>query len=82
VHVQCVQVQRFLRAADSDARVDYGFGVAELGMHRESVDAWGLARAVALMGVSNADNGPAHQEAWHHRGRPDAHNTREVREAI
>jgi pectinesterase inhibitor-like protein len=45
-------------AADSDARVDYGFCVAELGMHRESPDAdtWGLAKVAALTGVNNADN--------------------------
>ncbi|XP_066324077.1 pectinesterase inhibitor 8-like [Miscanthus floridulus] len=43
-------------AADSDARVDYGFCVAELGMHRESPDAdvWGLAKVAALTGVNNA----------------------------
>lgn len=45
-------------AADSDARVDYGFCVAELGMHRDSPDAdtWGLAKVAALTGVNNADN--------------------------
>jgi pectinesterase inhibitor-like protein len=45
-------------AADSDARVDYGFCVAELGNHRESPDAdtWGLAKVAALTGVNNADN--------------------------
>ncbi|CAL5021627.1 unnamed protein product [Urochloa decumbens] len=45
-------------AADSDARVDYGFCVAELGNHRESPDAdtWGLAKVAALTGVNNADD--------------------------
>ncbi|CAN6244569.1 unnamed protein product [Urochloa humidicola] len=45
-------------AADSDARVDYGFCVAELGNHRESPDAdtWGLAKVAALTGINNADN--------------------------
>ncbi|WVZ75143.1 hypothetical protein U9M48_023229 [Paspalum notatum var. saurae] len=45
-------------AADSDPRVDYGFCVAELGMHRESpdADAWGLAKVAALTGVNNADD--------------------------
>ncbi|KAL6634499.1 hypothetical protein ACP70R_027170 [Stipagrostis hirtigluma subsp. patula] len=45
-------------AADSDARVDYGFCVAELGNHRDSPDAdtWGLAKVAALTGVNNADD--------------------------
>ncbi|KAJ1279405.1 hypothetical protein BS78_04G153900 [Paspalum vaginatum] len=45
-------------AADRDPRVDYGFCVAELGMHRESpdADAWGLAKVAALTGVNNADD--------------------------
>ncbi|TVU29850.1 hypothetical protein EJB05_21438, partial [Eragrostis curvula] len=45
-------------AADSDARVDYGFCVAELGKHRDSpdADAWGLAKVAALTGVVNADD--------------------------
>nr|CAB3449954.1 unnamed protein product [Digitaria exilis] len=45
-------------AADSDARVDYSFCVAELGNHRESPDAdtWGLAKVAALTGVNNADD--------------------------
>ncbi|RLM45249.1 hypothetical protein C2845_PMPSC021345 [Panicum miliaceum] len=48
-------------AADSDARVDYGFCVAELGNHRESPDAdtWGLAKVAALTGVNNCSPGPA-----------------------
>lgn len=45
-------------AANSDERVDYGFCVAELGMHRDSPDAdvWGLSKVAALTGVNNADN--------------------------
>ncbi|KAL6634498.1 hypothetical protein ACP70R_027169 [Stipagrostis hirtigluma subsp. patula] len=45
-------------AADSDARVNYGFCVAELGNHRDNpdVDAWGLAKMAALTGASNADD--------------------------
>ncbi|XP_062221119.1 pectinesterase inhibitor 8-like [Phragmites australis] len=45
-------------AADSVARVDYGFCVAELGKHRESPDAdtWGLAKVAALTGIVNADD--------------------------
>uniref|UniRef100_A0A0D3F621 Pectinesterase inhibitor domain-containing protein n=1 Tax=Oryza barthii TaxID=65489 RepID=A0A0D3F621_9ORYZ len=37
-------------AADADARVDYGFCVAELGKHHDSpgADAWGLAKVAAL----------------------------------
>uniref|UniRef100_A0A0A9FI83 Pectinesterase inhibitor domain-containing protein n=1 Tax=Arundo donax TaxID=35708 RepID=A0A0A9FI83_ARUDO len=45
-------------AANSDARVDYGFCVAELGKHRDSPDAdtWGLAKVAALTGVVNSDD--------------------------
>ncbi|GJM85178.1 hypothetical protein PR202_ga01606 [Eleusine coracana subsp. coracana] len=45
-------------AASSDARVDYGFCVAELGKHHDSPDAdvWGLAKVAALTGVNNADD--------------------------
>ncbi|KAK3158112.1 hypothetical protein QOZ80_2AG0133050 [Eleusine coracana subsp. coracana] len=45
-------------AADSDARVDYGFCVAELGKHRDSpdADAWGIAKVAALTGVVNDDD--------------------------
>uniref|UniRef100_I1P108 Pectinesterase inhibitor domain-containing protein n=2 Tax=Oryza glaberrima TaxID=4538 RepID=I1P108_ORYGL len=45
-------------AADADARVDYGFCVAELGKHHDSpgADAWGLAKVAALTGVVDADN--------------------------
>ncbi|CAL4887519.1 unnamed protein product [Urochloa decumbens] len=43
-------------AAASDARVDYGFCVSELGKHRDSpgADAWGLAKVAANLGVNNA----------------------------
>ncbi|TVU29857.1 hypothetical protein EJB05_21445, partial [Eragrostis curvula] len=45
-------------AANSDARVDYRFCVAELGKHHDSPDAdvWGLAKVAALTGVNNADD--------------------------
>ncbi|TVU29869.1 hypothetical protein EJB05_21458, partial [Eragrostis curvula] len=45
-------------AADSDARVDYNFCVAELGTYRDSdyADVWGLAKVAALNGINNADH--------------------------
>ncbi|TVU29851.1 hypothetical protein EJB05_21439, partial [Eragrostis curvula] len=45
-------------AANSDARVHYGFCVAELGTHHDSPDAdvWGLAKVAADRGIGNADN--------------------------
>ncbi|TVU29868.1 hypothetical protein EJB05_21457, partial [Eragrostis curvula] len=45
-------------AAKSDARVDYGFCVAELGTHHDSPDAdvWGLAKVAADRGIGNAGN--------------------------
>lgn len=60
-------------AADSDARVDYAFCVAELGMHRESPDAdtWGLAKVAALTGVNNADNAVYDIKALLANKRPD-----------
>ncbi|TVU29848.1 hypothetical protein EJB05_21436, partial [Eragrostis curvula] len=43
-------------AAGIEARVDYGFCVAELNKHRDSpgADAWGLAKVAANLGVNDA----------------------------
>ena len=71
-------------AADSDARVDYGFCVAELGMHRESPDAdvWGLAKVAALTGVNNADNAVYDIKALLPAKRPGGAGAGEVRERL
>ncbi|BAS79071.1 pectinesterase inhibitor 8-like [Oryza sativa Japonica Group] len=58
VAVDATVVTTCRAAADADARVDYGFCVAELGKHHDSpgADAWGLAKVAALTGVVDADN--------------------------